>query len=209
MLGDADADAQRIFSDKLKKYYLLIPIYDWAASYGLGGKRALVLKLLGGAMKGVEEGRVVLESQQIEVLERDNLGVDIWQNISQGKFGADILDKAEAVMRATYGKTVESNAYWVVLQELRKLMAAAPVKDKAMMTKPSDVGGIDLNPAKLDIQSEGQDIQMNVPAMDPKMFEGPGFKGLTPFIIQIVPVTNLPLLFGTSQPAEEEKLSMR
>ena len=75
--------------------------------------------------------------------------------------------------------------------------------------KPKEVGGIDLNPAKLDIKDDGQDIQINVPPLDMKMFEGPGFKGLTPFIIQIVPVTNLPLLLGTKEAAEEEKLSLR
>ena len=83
--------------------------------------------------------------------------------------------------------------------------------DSAMMgeAKPQTPGGIDLNPAKLDIQDEGQNIQVNVPAMDMKMFEGADFKGLTPFIIQIVPITNLPLLLGTREAVEGEKLSMR
>ena len=73
----------------------------------------------------------------------------------------------------------------------------------------SDVGGIDFNPAGLNIQEQGTDIKINVPAIDIKIFENMNINGFTPVIIQIVPITNLPLILGiqTKEPEPFEVTS--
>lgn len=58
-----------------------------------------------------------------------------------------------------------------------------------------NVGGIDLNPSMLEIQSEGRGIELETP-VDMQDLENMPIEGFTPVIFQIVPVTNLPLLLG-------------
>jgi signal transduction histidine kinase len=58
-------------------------------------------------------------------------------------------------------------------------------------------GGIDLNPAMLEMQKRGQGMDFNAP-MDPAMLEN--INGFTPVIIQIVPITNIPLILGFENP---------
>ena len=58
-----------------------------------------------------------------------------------------------------------------------------------------NVGGIDLNPSLLEIQSEGRGIELETP-VDMQDLENIQIEGFTPVIFQIVPVTNLPLLLG-------------
>ena len=67
-------------------------------------------------------------------------------------------------------------------------------------------GGIDFNPANMNLSVEGDDIPLNVsPALSTPL--GP-IEGIRPVIIQIVPVTNLPLLLGlTDKPAEDMPVS--
>ena len=72
--------------------------------------------------------------------------------------------------------------------------------DQAMLGKtesPQDVGGIDFNPAELNIQEQGNDIKISVPAIDLNALENMNINGFTPIIIQVVPITNLPALLGS------------
>ncbi len=77
--------------------------------------------------------------------------------------------------------------------------------DKAMLADSqsgvdtSSVGGIDLDPTDLNIQEQGTEIKINVPAIDLKTLENMNINGFTPIIIQIVPITNLPLIPGVQK----------
>ena len=62
--------------------------------------------------------------------------------------------------------------------------------NKAMLGK--DVGGIDMNPNKLDIQTQGQTRDFNIP-FDPQTIQGIPIDGFAPVIFQIIP-TNLNML---------------
>ncbi|MBP9853628.1 MAG: hypothetical protein KBD53_02035, partial [Candidatus Omnitrophica bacterium] len=64
--------------------------------------------------------------------------------------------------------------------------------DNAIFGESSKVGGIDLNPNKLKIETQGDGIDFNTP-VDPATLQS--VDGFTPVIINIVP-TNLPLLLG-------------
>ena len=66
-------------------------------------------------------------------------------------------------------------------------------------------GGIDFNPSQLNIETRGQGIDFNAP-IDPQMLENlerVPVDGFTPFIFQITPVTNFPLLLGIEESDEE------
>jgi len=64
-------------------------------------------------------------------------------------------------------------------------------------------GGIDLNPNNFEIQSYGDKIELKIPA-DFKNFDSTPINGFTPVILQITPITNLPLLLGESENESRE-----
>lgn len=69
--------------------------------------------------------------------------------------------------------------------------------DAAMVTaepQKNEVGGIDLNPNRLDIEKRGAGMNWNVP-VDPQMLTPSAVEGFVPVIIQIAPA-NLPMLLG-------------
>ncbi|MEK6713234.1 MAG: hypothetical protein AABY41_03465, partial [Nitrospirota bacterium] len=70
--------------------------------------------------------------------------------------------------------------------------------------KKKNFGGIDLNPALLDLQikRDGNGVPLPLP-MQP--IENMHIDGFLPVIINIVPITNLPLLLGLDFPPQEEK----
>jgi hypothetical protein len=70
--------------------------------------------------------------------------------------------------------------------------------------KESNVGGIDLNPALLNLNSTGEGINFNMP--DPQSIQNIRIEGFSPIIFQIIP-TNLPLLIGTKTLRPEQQIS--
>ena len=62
------------------------------------------------------------------------------------------------------------------------------------MVKSSDVGGIDLNPNMLNLETQGKGVDFNIP-FDAQTIQSIQIDGFSPVIFQIVP-TNLPLLMG-------------
>ncbi len=75
-------------------------------------------------------------------------------------------------------------------------LSLATNEQPATSNQPRDVGGIDMNPSMLDLKTKGQSVDMNV-LFDPSSLEN--INGLTPIIIQIVPIANTPLLLGISR----------
>lgn len=68
----------------------------------------------------------------------------------------------------------------------------------ANRTEKAKYGGIDMNPSMLNIEKRGEGIDVNVP-IDPAVLQN--VDGFTPVILQIVPITNVPLLLGINTPA--------
>ena len=69
-------------------------------------------------------------------------------------------------------------------------------------------GGIDMNPNKLKLQTQGQGVEFNLP-FDPNHLDQIPINGLTPVISQITPITNLPLLLGLAEDHSEELSAIR
>jgi hypothetical protein len=73
-------------------------------------------------------------------------------------------------------------------------------------TRVSPEGGINLDMEDMDfrIESTGAGIQFNI---DPAMLKNGNFDGLVPVILNITPVTNLPLFLGAKEPEHEGELA--
>ncbi len=69
-------------------------------------------------------------------------------------------------------------------------------KDNAQSTAP---GGIDLNPSMLNMQTKGTAIRFDQP-FDAKNLQNIQINGFRPIIINIQPLTNVPMLLGVAEP---------
>lgn len=65
-------------------------------------------------------------------------------------------------------------------------------------------GGIDLNPDHIQFDQQGQKVDFNLPSNDTLIQEYWPIEGFEPVIINITPVTNIPLLLGTAKPMSEK-----
>jgi hypothetical protein len=103
---------------------------------------------------------------------------------------------------------------WAALQlynyEVARQLAAKSVSepepdaqaDGAMVQdQENDLGGIDFNPQKFEIKKEGEGLQ--APFNPPAAMNPAAIEGLYPVIINIVPVTNIPLILGVVDGAHE------
>ncbi|GEM_PF-4939721 len=84
------------------------------------------------------------------------------------------------------------------------ITTSSPLQAQTSDKGPVVKGGIDLNPALLDLQikRDGNGVPLPLP-MQP--IQDMHIEGFLPVIINIVPITNLPLLLGLDLPAQEEK----
>ena len=67
-------------------------------------------------------------------------------------------------------------------------------------------GGIDFNPSYLNIQSQGNKVQIPV-SSNPKEYQKIKINGLVPFIFNITPITNIPMILGESEDKPDAILS--
>jgi hypothetical protein len=76
--------------------------------------------------------------------------------------------------------------------------------EKMSASLPMIPGGIDLNPALLDLQikRDGNGVPLPLPLQP---IENMHIDGFLPVIINIVPIANLPLLLGLDLPSQEQK----
>lgn len=91
------------------------------------------------------------------------------------------------------------------------LLFQGPAKDtnrgnQAVLDEANaNVGGIDFNPNNIDLNVDGNEIKMNVPASD--FLNNSSVGGFIPVIINIAPISNIPLLLGGSVEAPRDHLS--
>ena len=78
--------------------------------------------------------------------------------------------------------------------------------DKALLSSGKK-GGIDLNPAALEIQTKGPGMNAKQPIFDPQNLEQFPLDGFSPVILQIVPISasSIPVLLGQKEPAKDSK----
>lgn len=79
-------------------------------------------------------------------------------------------------------------------------------KDKAQLSPSANPGGIDFNANNMNLESQGDAIKFDLPK-NMKGIEPSSVNGVTPVIINMVPVPSLPLLLGLSQEENNKVLS--
>ena len=81
--------------------------------------------------------------------------------------------------------------------------------DLAMLNQEEkkELGGIDLNPEHTVMRRQGDEVKIKFPAYNQETSSEP-VDGFIPIIINIVPVTNIPLLLGETDFAEKPQLSL-
>ena len=66
--------------------------------------------------------------------------------------------------------------------------------------------GIDLNPTKMNLKTQGQEAPLYAP-VDPALLQNMNIDGAYPVIINVTPITNLPMLLGIGPGRKKEELS--
>jgi len=72
---------------------------------------------------------------------------------------------------------------------------------------PSQLGGIDFNPQNMDLNVDGDQMEINFPPDSD--YNGMVVDGFIPVIINISPVNNIPMLLGEGQTDPQESLTLR
>ena len=100
----------------------------------------------------------------------------------------------------------EAFGYQDVVGDLVKTTLSVRVSsDKAVLTETkNDVGGIDLNPTMMNMDVERNGNGVIIPAFTPEMLKSlQNVDGLVPLIIDVTPISNLPLWLGMADEAED------
>jgi len=86
---------------------------------------------------------------------------------------------------------------------IKRIEAVSPDRMMAGEIKKPDVGGINLNPALLDltIKRDGNGVPL---PMTPDEMKSIQIDGFLPIIINVTPISNLPLLLGVSEDSEQD-----
>ena len=82
-----------------------------------------------------------------------------------------------------------------LLEDIPELLGDQAMLGESREATEENVGGIDLNPALLELNTQGEDIDFDVPVAIDEI-DAKGITGFTPVIFQITPIQNLPLLLG-------------
>ena len=139
------------------------------------------------------EKNIPFETMSTEGIDQDNF-----------RFYAKSVTPIKTDTSSTTGSSVSNPTINRGDQNPKTDVTEEDTTDSAELGRKSDVGGIDLNPEMLDLKTKGERSLFNLPA-EFKYLESTPINGFTPVIIEIVPVTNLPVLLGTAnenQPRE-------
>ena len=103
------------------------------------------------------------------------------------------LQYVEALIRSFYtfiASFGEDNATRLINNSFKES------KTDAAMLGEKEVGGIDLNPQRLEIETRGISSYVNYSNYDITIFQSSSFTGFDPIIINIIPVTNISAILG-------------
>ena len=91
----------------------------------------------------------------------------------------------------------------LLLNKIKEILNI-PQDDKSSIVSEDTYGGIDFNPGNLNIQSEGKKVEVFLPN-NLQEYQDIEINGLVPFILNVTPISSLPLL-SSKLASEEEKL---
>lgn len=87
-----------------------------------------------------------------------------------------------------------------IQKERESRRSSPPTNNPDVAAAVKAPGGIDLNPDKIRFDRQGQPVDFNVPSNDALIQDYLNIEGFEPIIINITPITNIPLLLGTAEP---------
>ncbi len=158
-----------------------------------------------------ETAKLILEEKNLEIQSKGKLS-KLWgrgqvtlilqSRFQKGNESVTIPLDGESLTTAANGKFAGAS----ILDAVRVKIAEV-TKDKAIVANKTETtveppGGIDFNPHKLNLETKGTKTKFNLPEDVPD-FNNTTIDGLTPVIIQVIPVSNLPLWLGLNE--EEQK----
>ncbi|MCA9400562.1 MAG: MBL fold metallo-hydrolase, partial [Candidatus Omnitrophica bacterium] len=92
-----------------------------------------------------------------------------------------------------------ANGTYQIVNPDQKMGSSAP----STVQSRAEYGGVDFNPDQLIINEQGDALRLDLPTE--VNFDIENFNGFTPYIIQITPISNLPLLLGAHQEVHHEQ----
>ena len=119
----------------------------------------------------------------------EEAGTPFGENFQRGLAGGEV--------KYLEGDTSHTNAPQApeVLDLLEEMIQdSTPPSSPAGET--TNVGGIDFNPAALNLKTQGTALSFTLPSLSPQEIQAMDFTGYAPQIISVSPVTNLRLLMG-------------
>ena len=126
--------------------------------------------------------------------------------IDEKEYHQEFLGKIKAWLNMAHGSTIPSSK--PDSQEKDADGIAGAVLGFEISSSPSQVpGGIDLNPQNISIQTRGDGTKIQFPLFDQSLPVN-ATDGFVPVIINITPITNIPLLLGVeSESLKEQQLT--
>ncbi len=144
--------------------------------------------------------------------------VDIVNKFLLKVFSENLIEKYE--LKVMQGGINDEEVKGLLMEEIKQMVEEV-LHDKSLLGQDNNLGGIDFNPGNFDLQTNGDKIDFDFPNILVPCFsdENPdcseselenlnfNINGLTPVIIQMTPVHNLPLLLGVSEEDVAKELS--
>jgi hypothetical protein len=173
-----------------------------------GNNYAALNTMAASLARALDEGQSVsleLLKLSVQMLNRSVAWLGDAQNIAD--IDAEQVMAAGEQAMATFELDRHYQTVLLPLQTLYAPIRAArteagePTTDDALLGR--NVGGIDMNTDILKLRTQGEQMDIPIPA-DPGQWDAIQIEGLTPFIINITPIQNLPLLFSTVRDAQDD-----
>jgi hypothetical protein len=122
-----------------------------------------------------------------------------------GVLVTDLFDRGDG-LQERMEKAQEDPALLGIMKQTTEKKQSDQAQLGSKPLKPEKPGGIDMNPQWLNLQTEGMNGDFHF-FIDPGELQNMNIEGFSPVIINITPVTNLPLLLGIVEGSESMKLS--
>ena len=134
------------------------------------------------------------------ILEDANIALNRYQIVAG--IVDEVLNQKIAVL-AKEGVSRETIAADIVAGELSAIQGVIRTEE---IVKPKEVGGIDFNPGKMNVNIQGGSPEFQIP-QDFLDVPFDSIEGFFPVIINISPIMNIPLLLGGTDIGNEDQLS--
>ncbi len=180
----AYADLIRYIPDKSLDYILLVN-----PSRAIIKDLVVLIREFGLADKLKPTGQIIIKTGQ---------SVEQYLGLISAKFDFTSSDNFNM-----FGIDLHETADWEDDIFKGKLYIVTPKDNAALVQVDQHVGGIDINPNKISIQTEGEGIKFNkaINTQELEKLKSTPLDGFSPVILQIVPINNVPLLFGVNAQA--------